>query len=459
MTIETPRPTFRDPAGSLSFNDEFAVRTIAASAKESVLEFVTSPFCKRLQEQGRLIASSLEDSETGCRLLHPVIRTPTYPWEWTSAQWLEAAALTLTLCDEAIDEGWILKDATPLNILFAGSRPVMVDILSFERRDISSSLWLAYGQYVRTFLLPLVMNRLLSWPLALCLFKRDGYEPSEVYRALSWPQRFTQTAFWPITLPAWIERLARTSRRASWPRGSEINQEIGAKILKHTMKTLLQRTRRATIKTRESEWADYGSKPTHYTAEQIDQKHDWVRCALLELKPTYVLDIGANTGQFSTLAAEMGSHVVALERDTAAAEQLFHLSRSRDLDIQTIVADLSRPTPPVGWENSESLSLLSRLAGQFDMVLMLAVIHHLLLIEQIPLSDIISLCHRLTTRYLVIEWVPVSDPMYISLMRGRETLYGSLHESELASSCIGYFRLLRRQLLDNGRSLLLLERM
>ena len=40
-----------------------------------------------------------------------------------ASQWLAAAELTLDLCDAALADGWILKDATPLNVLFVGSRP------------------------------------------------------------------------------------------------------------------------------------------------------------------------------------------------------------------------------------------------------------------------------------------------------------------------------------------------
>ncbi len=126
--------------------------------------------------------------------------------------------------------------------------------------------------------------------------------------------------------------------------------------------------------------------------------------------PKRVLDIGANTGEFSALAAAAGAEVVALERDPAAADRLFAMASERNLSIQTIQADLARPTPAAGWENAESLALLPRLERRFDLVLMLAVIHHLILMEQIPIPAILSLCHRLTTRYLVIEWVPVDGP-------------------------------------------------
>ena len=96
--------------------------------------------------------------------------------------------------------------------------------------------------------------------------------------------------------------------------------------------------------------------------------------------------------------------------------------------------------------------------AQFDLVLMLAVIHHLMLMEQIPLPAILALCHRLTRRHLVLEWVPVEDPMYQSLMRGRDSLYGSLSEADLLAACAGRFHVIDRHALDNGRILFLFEK-
>ena len=139
MIAATLNATFRDPAGSLSFEEDFAVRTIEAVARESVLEFLQSPFCRRAQQRGDLVAAEIDDSGHALRLFHPRIPVPTYPWEWTPSQWLAASDLTLHLCEEALADGWMLKDATPLNVLFLGTRPIFVDILSFERRDPQSS--------------------------------------------------------------------------------------------------------------------------------------------------------------------------------------------------------------------------------------------------------------------------------------------------------------------------------
>jgi len=478
MTLASPSATFRDPAGSLTFEDDRVVRRIMAASRGEVLEFLESSFCRKLQHRGDLIDAAIDDSGKDLFLHHPRIPIPTYPWEWTPSQWLAAGELTLDLCDEALSAGWILKDATPLNILFHGARPVFVDILSFQRRDPQSSIWLAYGQYVRTFLLPLLMNRMLAWPLSLSLFQRDGYEPAECYAALGWGDRLSRSAFWSITLPAVLDRRQekrqnkhqdslRDRRKADrQPRESAprkpllrvVDPEVTTAVLKRTLNDLRWRTRRAMPQSESSGWSEYQDTLTHYTPEETRQKLKWVRGAIDVAQPRRVLDIGANTGEFSAMAAAAGAEVVALERDQAAANSLFNMARERNLAIQTICADLARPTPAAGWENAESLALLPRLEGRFDLVLMLAVIHHLILMEQIPIPAILNLCHRLTTRYLVVEWVPVQDPMYQSLMRGRDNLYGTLTESDMLRACDGLFRDLSRHRLDNGRVLFLLER-
>jgi SAM-dependent methyltransferase len=462
MSVATPRATFRDPAGSLQLEEDRAVRTIHESSRGAVHAFLESAFCKRMQERGDMIGALVDDGPGGLTLTHPRVPVPTYPWEWTQSQWLAAAELTLRLGAEALGDGWILKDATPHNILFLGSRPVLVDILSFERREPGDAVWLAYGQYVRTFLLPLLMNKMLSWPLSLTLFKRDGYEPVELYRALGWGQRLSRAALWPISLPTWMDRRLENKPGvgAAVAKPAPKDPELALHILRKSLSDLRMRTRKAVGTEAASEWSEYAGALTHYTAEQVAAKNAWLSEVLEELRPARVLDVGANTGEYSVLAATKGAEVVALERDEAAAERLYRMSVAKAKDglvIQAIHADLARPTPAVGWENDESSALLARLDGRFDLVMMLAVIHHLLLLEQIPLDAIVALCVRLTTRWLVIEWVPATDAMYKSLMRGRDELYGGITEYHLLDACEGRFKMVKRLTLENGRILLLFE--
>jgi hypothetical protein len=158
------------------------------------------------------------------------------------------------------------------------------------------------------------------------------------------------------------------------------------------------------------------------------------------------------------MAAAVGAEVVALDCDTAALERLWHAAAAQRKPITALVANIARPTPAAGWRNREHLSLLDRLSGRFDMVLMLAVIHHLILREQLPLAHIGDLCACLTRRWLIVEWVPPSDPMYQEWLRGRDHLYGYLSEDDLMQAFAPHFLAAGRKALGNGRVLLLLER-
>jgi SAM-dependent methyltransferase len=276
-----------------------------------------------------------------------------------------------------------------------------------------------------------------------------------LYSALSWPRRLSRTAFVPITLPALLEQ--RSSGQPATPAPSK-DPGLALHILRRTLASLRRRTRRAAPRSSASQWSGYTASLTHYTAEETAAKLAFVSAAIEELRPARVLDIGANTGEFSALAAPLGASVIALERDAASAERIFQRSVAEQLDILTLHADLARPTPAAGWENAESAALLPRLEQQADMVLLLAVIHHLILMEQIPLPAILALLHRLTRLHLLLEWVPPTDPMFQSLLRGRDSLYGALSEDALLAACDGLFRSVRRETLTNGRVLFLLER-
>ncbi len=457
MKERPPDPTFRDPAGSLKLEEDRAVRTIHPEARDEVISFLGSGVRSRLEADGRMVRSDVDETATRLVMTHPRIAVPSYPWEWTRSQWVAAAELTLDLCEEGLRDGWVLKDATPLNVLFEGVHPILVDVLSFERIKPANALWLAYGQYVRTFLLPLLMHKLMHWPLALSLFRRDGLEPSELYAALSWPQRLGRDALWPVTLPAWMDRKGAASQAGvAAPRVTSPDAALHA--LRTTLQGLRRRTLRAGESQGQSQWSEYACTLTHYSAEDNEAKREWVAQVAEKLRPARVLDVGANTGEYSVLLAAKGAEVVALERDAEAADRLFLRTQREGLHILTMCADLARPTPAVGWRNSEYSSLLARLESRFDLVLMLAVIHHLLLMEQIPLRAIVQLCAQMTRRWLVIEWVPVGDPMFQSLMRGRDNLYGSLCEDDLLAACEGCFVQRERRALGNGRVLLLLEK-
>ena len=69
----------------------------------------------------------------------------------------DAALLHLELLASALGEGMILKDSSTFNIQWVGSRPVFIDIPSFECLAPNMP-WTAYLQFCRMFLYPLFLQ-------------------------------------------------------------------------------------------------------------------------------------------------------------------------------------------------------------------------------------------------------------------------------------------------------------
>ena len=102
-------------------------------------------------------------------------------------------------------------------------------------------------------------------------------------------------------------------------------------------------------------------------------------------------------------------------------------STSRESRFLPLVVNLTRPSPPIGWLNAECPSFLDRARGAFDCILMLAVIHHMLVTERVPLRAIINLAAELTTRHAIIEFIDPADSMFRRLLRGRDELHRDLN--------------------------------
>ena len=453
-TIET----FRDPAGSLRVEGDRVQRRVKPEYARAALDFLESDLAREWVLQGKLIATKsagIVDRSDELLLEHPRVFFPTYPWEWTPGAWFAAAELTLDMCERLVGQGLILKDATPLNVLFDGARPVFVDVLSVEKRDAESPLWMAYAQFVRTFLLPLAAYRYLGWPLAASLHRRDGYEPGDLYPYLSVMQRWRQPLRSLVTLPYLLEQKQRgrgsgTGRLAQAP-------EVAAAVLRRNLRGLRSMLKKLKGDERESRWSDYPEHADHYSEEDHRQKLAFVRRALIEAGPKHVLDLGANTGVYSRLAASLGASVVAWDTDLAATERNWQQAFEERRQVQAVIADAARPTPAAGWRNAESLGLLDRAYQRFDCVMMLGLIHHLLIADQIPLEEVVGMVRDLTTRWAIVEWVPASDPRFAELVRGRERLYAHLDETGFASAIERSFAVAQRERLKNGRTLYLLE--
>ena len=466
-----PAPSFRDPAGCCCFFNRRVFRFITAGAIPEFEVFLQTN-CARQFTAGKQFVSTrrLNEEETatlraspewppvfnapaaGAVFEHERIPFPSYPHEWPPEMLWAAGRLTIDLAQAALADGFGLKDATPHNILFRGSEPVFIDALSFERRNPGDPIWKPHAQFVRTFLLPLMAHRRWNLPPAdIFLTHRDGLEPEEYYRRCGLLERFKPRTLSLVTIPTWLSRKADPGDQKIYQPHLLANTEKAGFILG----SLFQRLQRTLdslqpISGKKSVWSDYMA--THsYDDPAFAVKEKFVREALCEFKPARVLDAGANTGHFSALAAQAGAEVVAVDLDAACAGAIWRRAREHKLNIQPLALNLAHPSPALGWRNGECPSFLDRAMGAFDGVLMLALIHHLLVTERIPLEEILRLAHDVTNLLLVIEFVDPKDDMFRRLTRGREHLHATLDIKMFEQACTPYFEIVRSLALPGTR--------
>ena len=161
--------SFRDPHGRVLLGPEGVFRALSETGFEDWQALERSGLLAELVGEGKLVASEEAEEGTAAALAaelperpaavlrHERIPFVSYPYEWSFAMLREAALLQLELTERALDHGLILKDARPYNVQFRGSRPVFIDVSSFERLR-EGEPWVGYRQFCMLFLYPLMLQ-------------------------------------------------------------------------------------------------------------------------------------------------------------------------------------------------------------------------------------------------------------------------------------------------------------
>ena len=457
--------SFRDPHGHVVITDRCVFRLVKKECELQVHNFLNSEIFGRLVEDGLLVRTELgsekdfgeEVAPSGyvyphdnyLILKHERIPFQSYPYEWPPEMLYAAGHLTLDMMERLLAEGFGLKDASPYNVLFRESRPIFVDFLSVEPRDLCDPTWLPYAQFVRTFIRPLLVDKYFGIGLSQTLrIYREGLTPNDVLRMCSHVQKLLPPFLTLVSLPALLTKISPLNRQKIYEKRRSGSPEEATFILSRQLKGLRRKLRAVKPDAnRKSEWTDYVDAD-HVSERYLSLKQQFIERVMTEERPRMLLDVGCNEGHFSSIAASSNASTVAIDRDPAVCGRVWRKASEDKLHILPLVVDLTRPTPGLGWRNTECRAFLDRACGPFDCVLMLAVLHHVLVSERIPLDEIMQLAFDLTTNLLLIEYIPPDDPMFQLIARGNDHLYESLSSAEFERISEKYFVIERKERLE-----------
>ena len=415
--------SFRDPSGFLFSRDGVLYRQVNRAYEHEYERLFESGLYEKLVKAGLLIPHvevdpTLSDpvGEAPYKIIQPE-RVPfiSYPYEWSFSELKDAALATLSIQRRALKLGMSLKDASAYNIQFVRGKATLIDTLSFETYK-EGQPWVAYRQFCQHFLAPLALMAMKDVRLNQLLRVYIDGVPLDLASELL-PLK-SQLNFGLLTH---IHVHASAQKRYA---GEEVKSHTRGAMNKQAMIGLIDNLE-ATIKKmtwtpKGTEWGNY-YEITNYSDAAFEHKKELVSEWANRVKPSLAWDLGANNGVFSRVVSTTESYVVSFDIDPAAVEQNYLQMKNEKLEnLLPLLLDLTNPSPAIGWANLERESFGSR--GPADMVLALAVIHHLAISNNVPLPQLAEFFAN-TGRWLIIEFVPKSDSQVKKLLASREDIF------------------------------------
>lgn len=413
--------SFRDPDSAVFTADGRVLRGLSERATADWERLQAAPFFRRLVDAGQIVGTTVHDGEAppsprgtawATVLEHERIPVVSYPYEWPFAMLREAAKLQLDVLAAALDDGFSLKDGTAYNVQFVGTRPTFIDIGSFEE---AAGPWPGYRQFCQTMLFPLLIQAHLGVPFQpLLRGSVDGLSASDVAGMFSGLRRFRKGVFRNVKLHSALERRVTTASEQT--KRELASSGFNVELAKATVRNLRKLVAGLDVARRGSTWSDYRDTCSYSDAD-AEAKRAFVRAALAGGELSTVLDLGANDGEYSLLAAEHADHVVAVDGDEMVIDQLYRRLRAEgDERVLPLVMNLVDPSGGIGWRNRERAPFAERIRP--DAVLALALVHHLAIAANVPLPEVVSWLRSFGGR-LVVEFVHVDDPMVQRLLANK----------------------------------------
>ncbi len=362
-----------------------------------------------------------------------------YPYEWSVDMFKKAALLQLDLFIELDKYGFTLKDAIPANIVYKNTKPIFVDFLSILKKDsLIKEEWLfENSKTVKEDLRFLVFEKMFFpfFFIPLFLIKRKKIKQAREMlfnRACnvlgSSAPNFNDLLFANGVREKITNAFEAFVYRFNTYRHKKQGFVNFCKFLKDYIKKL-----------------DMGYSDSDYTSYYVSKKEDFdfsdssdwkekqksVYSVIKFDKPDTVLDLGANTGWFSELACRNGASVIATDIDEASVNFLYKYADTNNLNILPLVLsfqDLLKSKQGISLgpldNNQEKLFMEPIKRIKSDLVLALALVHHLVLGQGLSIEYILKVLSQITKKTLVLEYVGWDD----KLIKNEPSFFANLNK-------------------------------
>ena len=445
--------SFRDWDSRVFYDDGRVLRALSEDGLADWQALAGSKLFAGTVAEGKLVETSVAEAPidgAAAILEHERIPFVSYPYEWTFAMLRDAALLQLELLRRALDENLILKDSSSYNVQWRGTKPVFIDVGSFERLR-EGEPWAGYRQFCMLYLNPLLLQAYKGVDFRPWLRgSLAGITPAEARNVLSSRDLLRRGVLTNVALHARLERKHDESSR-------DVKTELkraGFKkeLIVANVRRLEKLVRGLEWKPGASEWSGYEAT-TSYDEADAARKEEFVREVVHTREWRLVWDIGCNEGRHSRIAAGNARYVVALDGDAAVVDRLYRkLAAEGESRILPLAVDVTDPSPALGWHGLERQTLETR--GKPELTLCLAVLHHVAIGANVPVAEFLSWLAELGTA-LVIEF-PTRDDLRVAalLQRKKEGAHPDYDREPFERALAERFEIMRSEELSSGTRIL-----
>jgi len=456
--IKIDPSSFRDPSGYVFYKDNQVFRNVHHVYRKNYDSLISTGLYQELVEHKLLIRSD-ECSETvelglNSYKVLKVDRVPfiSYPYEWCFSQLKDAALLLIQIQKISLKHEMILKDASAFNVQFIAAKPIWIDTLSFEIYQPDQP-WVAYRQFCQHFLSPLA---LMAYQDTRCsIFSRffiDGIPLGMASKLLPLRSYFN----FGLLLHLHLHSRAGTKKSQIDFKVQSNKRRLSKTGLLGILDQLESTIKGFVLPGENTVWKDYYDN-TNYSEQGVISKKNIVADFLSKIPAGMAWDLGSNTGMFSKITADAGFNCVAMDGDRGAVEKCYSDNKKHfNENILPIWMDISNPSPSLGWGHTERLALAQR--GPADVVLALALIHHLVLAQNTPF-DKVGQFLSLISRYIIIEFVPKDDMQSQRLLATRQDIFIDYNVQRFELVFKKYFTIIdKKSVTDSKRVIYLMKR-
>jgi len=452
--------SFRDATNRIFYLDGEVFRSLSAEGIANWDQLRQTAFFKKFLESGAVIGTETETRPSITSLVsgrwagvlrHDRVPFVSYPYEWTFGMLKDAALLHLDILAQALENGWTLKDGSAYNIQWRGHRPVFIDVSSFEPYRPGDS-WLGYRQFCMMFIIPLLLKAHRDIQLAsLCRSNLEGIDPEEALKFISMRDVFRRGVFTHLYLHARLQARAKRAE-AGMPAPAASSKKWSMRQTREMTLRMVQSIRgmveRLERQGGDSAWSAY-EKTHSYDDVSLTEKKAFVERHVRNRRWSLAYDLGSNTGTFSLLCSDHVDRVIAVDEDELAVDTLYRrLKGEKSGGITPLVMQLGNTSPNQGWRGRERKSFDSR--GKPDLILCLALIHHMAISANIPMEDFLQWIRSFDAA-VVLEFVGPEDEMTLRLLKNKKDGHPDYTQARFESLAGTMFDIVDSAPLKDGR--------